>query len=166
MPPRLSSIPCSSSLHFRKHPPPPPLLSHRMRNRPRRWGSGSLSARAARPLPPTSSQKRGSPTDHNVRPYRERAGGHLWFAGIEMHVLWGSSGSRRAAALPAFTATRPGSARSWNFQAGHHCNPDKNGASILEAESAVWEGLASVPSTAATSVYGHRFLWRVAELVS
>lgn len=59
-----------------------------------------------------------------------------------------------------------GSARSWNFQAGHLCNPDKNGASILEAESAVREGLASVPSTAATSVYGHRFLCRVAELVS
>lgn len=51
MPPRLSSIPCSSSLHFRKHPPPPPLLSRRMRNRPRRRGSGSLSA--SEPLDPS-----------------------------------------------------------------------------------------------------------------
>lgn len=28
----------------------------------------------------------GSPTDHNVRPYRECTGGHLWFAGIQMNV--------------------------------------------------------------------------------
>lgn len=142
-------------------PSAPPPLSQNEKQAPAAGLGFALRLRATRPLPPTSSQKRGSPTDHNVRPYRERAGGHLWFAGIEMRVLWGSSGSRRAAALPAFTATR-----SWNFQAGHLCNPDKNGASILEAESAVWEGLASVPSTAATSVYGHRFLWRVAELVS
>lgn len=60
MPPRLSSIPCSSSLALSQPPPSAHPLSRRMRNRPRRRGSGSLSAPAARPLPPpptTTSQK-------------------------------------------------------------------------------------------------------------
>lgn len=43
--------------------------------------SGSLSAEPV-PLPTQC----GSPTYHNVRPYRELAGGHLWFAGIQMNV--------------------------------------------------------------------------------
>lgn len=44
-------------------------------------GSGSLSAEPV-PLPAQC----GSPTDHNVRPYRECTGGHLRFAGIQMNV--------------------------------------------------------------------------------
>ncbi len=44
-------------------------------------GSGSLSAEPV-PLPTQC----GSPTDHNVRPYRECTGGHLWFARIQMNV--------------------------------------------------------------------------------
>lgn len=78
-----------------------------------------------------------------------------------MGLVWQPKGSRS----PGFYSHSAGFCSLVEFP-GHLCNPDKNGASILEAESAVWEGLASVPSTAATSVYGHRFLCRVAELVS
>lgn len=108
MPPRLSSIPCSSSLHFRNQPPcppcppsprpAPPTPSRRMRNRPRQRGSGSLSA------PPTH-RSAGHLLITMCGPIAECAGGHLWFAAIETQVLWGWSGSQRAAALPAFTAT-------------------------------------------------------------
>lgn len=75
MPPWPSSIPtCFFSRRFRNNP-----LGE--------WetGLGSGKAKLAPPPHPLPTQC-GSPTDHNVRPYREHAGGHLWFAGIQMNV--------------------------------------------------------------------------------
>lgn len=47
------------------------------------WKQARVYSRQSRSTLPTQC---GSPTDHNVRPYRECAGGHLWFAGIQINV--------------------------------------------------------------------------------
>lgn len=73
-----------------------PLLSQqptqRMRNRP------LTEARVhSRQSPSTLPTQCGSPTDHNVRPYRECTGGHLWFAGIQMNVYEACLAAKRQA---------------------------------------------------------------------
>lgn len=77
-----------------------------MRNRPPEGGSDSLSAVPPPPPHPTHPTplpiQCGSPTDHYVLPYRERKGGHLRFAGIQMNV-YGPCLAAKGQAVPAFT---------------------------------------------------------------
>jgi len=77
MPARPSSIPtCFFPLCFRN-------------SSLREWETGPwrrLGFTLCRFVSPPLPTQCGSPTDHNVRPYRECTGGHLWFAGIQMNV--------------------------------------------------------------------------------
>lgn len=115
-------------------PPPPPSQNEKQAQ------AAGLGFALHPPYHPPTHHSAGHLLITMCGPIAERAGGHLWFARIETQVLWGWSGSQRAAALPAFIATLTRVSVSAGF------------CSLARGISSLGGFFAIVSSTDATSV--------------